>query len=207
MQSYGKLIREARAKQKLSRRQVAEKAGISEAHLRFVEMEERPMSPKTLRKVATVLGIDETPLIDAWLHENVWGLSLAPKELQKIPVISWVHAGDFAMAEDPEQLADVEEWVWTMAKGPNVFALRVEGDSMEPEFREGEIIVVNPHIAWEAGNYVIVKNADGEATFKQIKKKGKMWVLHPLNPKYEDIQVDNRQLYVVGVVVEKLKRY
>ena len=94
-----------------------------------------------------------------------------------------------------------------MAKGPNVFALRVEGDSMEPEFREGEIIVVNPHIAWEAGNYVIVKNADGEATFKQIKKKGKMWVLHPLNPKYEDIQVDNRQLFVVGVVVEKLKRY
>jgi hypothetical protein len=99
------------------------------------------MSPKALRKVATILEINETPLIDAWLHENVWGLSLAPKELHKIPVIS------------------------------------------------------------------IVKNTDGEATFKQIKKKGKMWVLHPLNPKYEDIQVDNRQLFVVGVVVEKLKRY
>ncbi len=78
---------------------------------------------------------------------------------------------------------------------------------MEPEFREGEIIIVNAHIAWEVGSYVIVKNGKGEAIFKQIKKKGDKWVLHPLNPKYEDIVVDNRQLYVVGVVVEKLKRY
>ena len=207
MHTYGEMISRARAKKKLSRREVAGRAGISEAHLRFVEKGERPMSPKTLRKVATVLEIDETALIDAWLQENVRGLSLAPKELQKVPLISWVHAGDFAMAENPEDVTECEEWVWAMTKGPNVFALRVEGDSMEPEFREGEIIVVNPHIAWEAGNYVIVKNQDGEATFKQIKKKGDRWVLHPLNPKYEDIVVDNRELYVVGVVVEKLKRY
>ncbi len=72
-----------------------------------------------------------------------------------------------------------------MTRGPNVFALRVEGDSMEPEFREGEIIVVNPHIAWEAGNYVIVKNHDGEATSKQIKKKEDRLLLHHLNPRYE----------------------
>ena len=71
----------------------------------------------------------------------------------------------------------------------------------------GEIIVVNLHIAWEAGNYVIVKNADGEATFRQIMKKGDMWALHLLNPKYEDIQVDNRRPFVAGVMVEKLKRY
>jgi len=28
--------------------------------------------------------------------------------------------------------------------------------------------------------------------FKQLKKKGDMWVLHPLHPKYEDIEEDNR---------------
>ncbi len=207
MPTYWEMIREARARLKLSRRQVAEKAGISEAHLRFVEKGERPMSPKTLQKVARVLNMDETRVIDAWLRENVKGMSLAPRDLQKVPIISWVNAGEFAMTEDPRQLADYDEWVWTQTRGPNVFALRVEGDSMEPEFREGEIIIVNPHIAWEVGNYVIVKNSEGEATFKQLKKKGDMWVLHPLNPKYEDIEVDNRQLYVVGVVVEKIKRY
>ncbi len=113
MPTYWEMIREARSQLKLSRRQVAEKAGISEAHLRFVELGERPMSPKTLRKVANVIGIDETPLIDAWLQENVKGMSLVPRDLQKVPIISWVNAGDFAMTDDPRQLADYDEWVWT----------------------------------------------------------------------------------------------
>ncbi len=64
---------------------------------------------------------------------------------------------------------------------------------MEPEFREGEIIIVNPHIAWEVGNYVIVKNSDVEATFNQLKEQADMWVIFLPNPKYKDIEVDNRQ--------------
>ncbi len=77
------------------------------------------------------------------------------------------------------------------------------------DFGKGRLfnLSVKLRIVREVGNYVMVKNSEGEATFKQIKKKGDRWVLHPLNPKYEDIEVDNRQLSVDGVVIEKLKRY
>ncbi len=51
-------------------------------------------------------------------------------------------------------------------------------------------------------------NEEGEATFKQLKKYGKVRVLHPLNPKYEDIELSKNMEYrIVGVVLEKKKRY
>jgi SOS-response transcriptional repressor LexA len=54
----------------------------------------------------------------------------------------------------------------------------------------------------------VVSNVEGEATFKQLKKYGRKRVLHPLNPKYDDIELSKDTEYrVVGVVAEKKKRY
>ncbi|MBW2003808.1 MAG: hypothetical protein JRI72_04235 [Deltaproteobacteria bacterium] len=43
----------------------------------------------------------------------------------------------------------------------------------------------------------------------QLKKYGRTRVLHPLNPKYDDIELSKDTEYrrVVGVVIEKKKRY
>jgi len=47
-----------------------------------------------------------------------------------------------------------------------------------------------------------------EATFKQLKKFGDTLVLHPLNSKYEDIELKKSVNYrIVGKVVKKEKRY
>ena len=60
---------------------------------------------------------------------------------------------------------------------------------MEPEFVEGDVIIVNPHVEAVPGDFVIVKNDEEEATFKQLKKFGNLFVLHPLNRKYEDSEL------------------
>jgi len=102
--------------------------------------------------------------------------------------------------------SDYDEYVETDSNG--AFALRVRGYSMEPEFHEGDIIIVNPALKQEHNDYRVVSNDDGEATFKQLKKYGKTRVLHPLNPKYEDIELNRATEYrVIGVVIEKKKRY
>jgi len=107
---------------------------------------------------------------------------------------------------DTSQYGDYEEYVETDAKG--IFALRVRGDSIETEFHEGDIIVINPDLKPEHNAYVVVSNEEGEATFKQLKKYGRTRVLHPLNPKYDDIELNKDTEYrVVGVVIEKKKRY
>ncbi len=55
---------------------------------------------------------------------------------------------------------------------------------MEPIFPAGAIIVVEPDLEAIPGNYVIVRNGGGEATFKQLVKDGEDWYLKPVNPRY-----------------------
>ena len=77
-----------------------------------------------------------------------------------------------------------------------------------PEFKEGELVTVNPHVEEKANYYVVVKNDEEEATFKQLKIYGETTVLHPLNPKYPDIELKKGEHYhIVGKIVEKKKRY
>jgi SOS-response transcriptional repressor LexA len=80
---------------------------------------------------------------------------------------------------------------------------------MEPEFVEGDIIIVNPHIAPKPEDFVIVKNEEnGEVTFKQLKRYGETLILYPLNPKCPDIEITPRyKVRIIGKVVEKKKRY
>ena len=127
-------------------------------------------------------------------------------ESKRLPVISWAQAGNWQQISDTSQYGDYGEYVETDAKG--IFALRVRGESMETEFHEGDIIVINPYLKPEHNDYVVVCNEEGEATFKQLKKYGKTRVLHPLNPKYDDIElIRDIEYRIIGVVVEKKKRY
>jgi len=58
------------------------------------------------------------------------------------------------------------------------------------------------------GNERVKASCDGEAIFKQLRKYGNTLVLHPLNSKYEDIELKKGHIYrIVGKVVKKEKRY
>lgn len=78
---------------------------------------------------------------------------------------------------------------------------------MEPESRDGDIIIVNPYIKPNHNDYIVLKNTKDETVIKQLKKYGKARILHPLNPKYPDIELSDKNQYrIIGKVVEK-KRY
>ena len=83
------------------------------------------------------------------------------------------------------------------------YALRVIGDSMEPEFPEGMILIVEPEMDFAPNDFVIVKNGD-EATFKQLIKDGLDWYLKPLNPRYPIKPLGNSK--IIGVVREATRR-
>ena len=61
------------------------------------------------------------------------------------------------------------------------FALRVLGDDMLPEFREGDIIIVEPDGALADGSFVLARPA-GEWTLRQLARSGDAWCLRALNP-------------------------
>lgn len=83
------------------------------------------------------------------------------------------------------------------------FALMVLGDSMEPEFMEGEIIVVEPEGLAKDGSYVVAFHNE-EYIFRQLLKREAGWALHALNPAYPDHPIAGLS-GVRGVVIMKKK--
>ncbi len=81
------------------------------------------------------------------------------------------------------------------------FALMVLGDSMLPEFAEGEIIVVEPEGLARDGSYVVADH-DGEPILRQLLRREGRWWLHPLNPRYPDAELAGLEA-VRGVVIQK----
>lgn len=65
--------------------------------------------------------------------------------------------------------------------GGESFALRVLGDDMAPEFRDGNIIVVEPDGALRDGSFVLAQVA-GEWMLRQLCRRDASWVLRLLNP-------------------------
>lgn len=134
-------------------------------------------------------------------------ISPAPPSTKKIPIVSWVNAGDWSKAVDPFYPGYAEDWIDTAAtSNVNAFALVVHGDSMEPEFTEGDVITVDPGRAYTNKSFVVVKNGE-EATFKQLILDGQSVFLKPLNERYPIKDVTGIEIRIVGVVVEKRKRY
>ncbi len=99
-----------------------------------------------------------------------------------------------------------EDWVSTTAPvKDHTYALRVTGDSMEPEFPEGMILIVEPELEPQAGDFVIVR-LDGDVTFKQLVQDSGEWYLKPLNPRYP-IRALPVGATFCGVVREANRRY
>ena len=207
MKRIGGFIKKKRIEKNLTARRLAELVGVSDAHIIYIEKGQRGASFDIIVNILSALG--ET--VEGMLAEIRRSRSnVEPARMSApapIPVVSWVTAGRWREVCDVFEPGDSDEWIESDVRGKNVFALRVTGDSMDPEFKDGEIIVVNPHIEASPNDYVVVKNIKGEATFKQLKKYGQRWVLHPLNPRYEDEEVKKGDFAIIGKVVKKEKRY
>jgi SOS-response transcriptional repressor LexA len=115
--------------------------------------------------------------------------------------------------EDPYPAGAGEgvEWV-DPAYGPYTVALTIKGDSMEPEFRAGDVIIVDPAIEPQPGDFVVARNSEQEATFKKYRPRGtdaeghRVFELVPLNDDYPTMRSDQDRLQVVGVMVEHRKK-
>jgi DNA polymerase V len=82
-----------------------------------------------------------------------------------------------------------------------VFALRVLGDSMAPEFTDGDIVIIEPDGVVRDGSFVLA-NPEGEWTLRQLGRLHDGWVLRALNPSYAQQPLGDLSA-VRGVVIQK----
>lgn len=132
----------------------------------------------------------------------------------QMPVISWVAAGSFSDVM-PVTIDDAIEWIDRPSNlSPRAFGLIIEGRSMWPEFKPGEIIYVEPNISpleLKDGALVVIHcNDDKQATFKQliIGDSPEDMYLKPLNPDWPDQKIiPMGECMLVGIVDSKITKY
>lgn len=127
-----------------------------------------------------------------------------------IPVINRVSAGypaDFddmgypvGFADDYVRCPDLND--------PNAFAVRVVGDSMEPKYFQGDIVVFSPAAEVKNGDDCFVRfQHPHETTFKRVFfEKRKMVRLQPRNEKYAPTIVEASRLSGIYRAVIKYQR-
>ncbi len=122
-----------------------------------------------------------------------------PQRLRRLPLYSLAVSagtGQFLDGEDYEMVEVGAE----VPEGAN-FGVRVSGDSMEPEFHDGQTIWVRQQRSLMTGDIGIFLY-DGSAYLKQLVAGDSAMALHSLNSKYNDIVISPElPLRVLGKVL------
>ncbi len=105
-----------------------------------------------------------------------------------------------AAAADQAAAQALDERTGACASGES-FALMVLGDSMLPEFAEGEIIIVEPEGLVTDGSFVLAWSND-EWIFRQLVRGAQGWCLRALNPAHPEIALPDLSA-VRGVIIQK----
>lgn len=87
--------------------------------------------------------------------------------------------------------------------GGESFALMVLGDSMLPEFDEGDIVIIEPDGLAKHGSFVLAF-VDDEWIMRQLARVDHGWALQALNPFYPSQTIPSLDC-VKGVIIQKAK--
>lgn len=107
-----------------------------------------------------------------------------------------------------EDIIDTEEISADMLKGDKqYFGLKIKGNSMEPEYLDGDTIILEKTEDCESGDDAVVMVNGDDGTFKRVFKNDNGIILQPLNPAYAPLVFTNEDIEklpvrILGVVVE-----
>lgn len=198
--SLGSRIKALREQSQLSQKEFAAKMNIANNTLSMYENDLRVPNDTIKSKIADYFGVTIDYL-----------LGRAPIEtggdIVQIPVLGSIPAG--IPLEAIEDIVDWEDIPKAMCSGgKEFFALKVKGDSMWPDFLEGDIVILRKTPSCETGDVCAVLVNGDEATLKTVKlaEDGSLTIT-PKNPSYPPRtftpeQIQQLPVSIAGVVVE-----
>jgi len=107
-----------------------------------------------------------------------------------------------------EDVIDTEEIDANMLKGgKQYFGLKIKGNSMYPEYLDGDTIILEKVDDIESGTDACVMVNGNDGTFKRVFKNENGIILQPLNPEFQPMiytneQIEKLPIKVIGKVVE-----
>ena len=224
------ILEKIRIEKGFNKKEMSEVLGISDSFYSRIEAGKKPISKKLLDKIITSFNLTDEEIKELkqqqflirtpdFLSGELVELSKAKRleEIQKKKIIL-KKIGIASAGTGKMNFCDIGETVEVDDQNFNsrVFAMEVEGDSMEPEILEGSIIIIDPdRKEWDdiKGKIALVGYYD-EIFVKRVNlnNNGRIILLESINPKYPPItilseDIENFKCYGKVIAVEYKKYY
>jgi repressor LexA len=154
----------------------------------MIEKGRRKPKDETLKPIAEYFGV---PL--QWLKG----------EIVYIPIIGETQAGSFGghVSESAEAYFPLPASIVSVPEPEErTFFMEVEGDSMYPQFKPGDLVhLADPSFCPPENGDEVVVIKDGEATLKKFKLEEDKIILIPVNGNYEPIELSKDEATNIAV--------
>lgn len=199
----------------MSSTEFANRVGVSRAYIYMLKRGKRYKAEKdvipsvdTIEKLAKAMMMSSGELM-ALITEKDKTTHKEGKSAS-IPLVGRVAAGMPIHAED--NIIGYVDIPKRVAEQNDMFALLIKGNSMYPEIKDGDIVVVRKQTVVENRDIAIVRINGEDATCKKIEITDKGIALIPINPEYESKfftkeEVENLPVEIVGKVFEVRRRF
>lgn len=162
------------------------------------ENETRSPNPDIINQFADLFDVS----VDYLLGRD----DVETKDVFKVPVLGSVPCGEPFIAD--EEILDWEEINPKLRGTGEFFGLRLRGNSMEPRFTDGDVVIVRKQSDIESGEVAIVRVNGDEATMKIVQKSPQGITLVATNPSvytphfYTNEQIQQLPVAIIGKVIE-----
>lgn len=221
MEKLSIVLKKLRESRNLTIVELANKAGLGKGTVGDIETGRSKSTVETLNKIAIALELNENEkdLLDsAFLGRKITQSKkndsksklqyIGQIKQKKIPFFPDIQAsaGYGCLNEDETELEFIEV-PEELAKPGNI-AIRVFGESMEPEIKDGDTIVIETSCVECIKNKIIVVNYQGAVYLKKFVEEGDTCYLVSINPYYPRIKVlDKAELKVIGKLKGVMRYY
>lgn len=200
--NMGDRIKNLRISHNMTQEELGKKIGVQKSAIRKYEKGEVVnIKRATIETLSKIFNVSPSYLmcIDDNNNHNIL-------KTNRIPVLGKIPAG--IPIELIEDVIDYEEISEEMLRGDKeYFGLKVKGNSMEPKYLDGDVLIVQKVDDCESGQDCIVMVNGDDGTFKRVIKNKDGIILQPLNPNYEikfytNKQIEELPIRILGVVKE-----
>ena len=185
-------LKEIRVQNGMTLAALAKASGYGISTINNFENGRTAASDAFMERVASILGVQPVEIAPAAAPKAAFSPRVTFPRIvwRQVPIVAWARAG---AAHDYADLANqIEETVETDNRDPNAFALIIEGESMEPDFRAGDLVIVSPNSEPRNGDFVVARQKEGHGVsfkrFRRTGREGQNITLESLNPIYKTIE-------------------
>src|SRR6185369_8115840 len=222
---------------------VRKSKGIGERHQKILDFiasyQREHKHPPSIREIGEPCDLSSTSVVNYYLDQleksghlerdrkisrgmRLTGNNTPLGDMHRVPILGVIQAGepipvpsnaDFGSFTSEDSVEIATSLMPAKEKGKELFALKVQGDSMiDAMVNDGDIVILKPSQDARNGDMVAVWLSDrNETTLKYFYKEKDGYRLQPANPTMKPIMIKkNEQVEIEGkvvMVIRKMERF